>query len=210
MQYCYNCMSEINTDEKCPHCGFDFASGDYVVQPHQLKPGTKVHDRYVIGKVLGEGGFGITYVGIDEILGIKVAIKEFYMSGFVNRNNTYSPSVSYETGEKGALFQKNKEKFYLEARVLAKFSYSDGIVHVRDFFNENETAYIVMDFIEGKNLKEILKEKKTLSVRETANIILPILEALKEVHKANIIHRDISPDNIIVSNDAGVKSPTTF
>ena len=201
MPYCYGCMKELNTNGKCPYCGFDLHNGTYVIQPHQLKPGTKLRDRYIIGKVIGEGGFGITYVGLDDFFGVKVAIKEFYMSGFVNRNNTYSAKVSAETGEKRILFEKNRERFYAEAKVLVKFSQIDGISKVRDFFYENDTAYIVMEYLQGRTLQSILKEKKTLSVDETIKIVKPILKALEVVHKENIIHRDISPDNIIITND---------
>ena len=199
MTYCYNCMSKVNDDGKCEICGF--TQDYYEIQPHQLMPGYKLRDRYAVGKVLGEGGFGITYIGMDEFFDEKVAIKEFYMTGFVNRNNTYSAKVSAETGDKGELFNRNREKFYDEAKVLVKLGREDGIVKVRDFFYENETAYIVMDYLEGKTLKDFLKERKTLSVEETLQMFNPILNALSKVHERNIIHRDISPDNIIITED---------
>ena len=199
MTYCYNCMSKVNDGGKCEICGF--TQDYYEIQPHQLMPGYKLRDRYVVGKVLGEGGFGITYIGVDEFFDEKVAIKEFYMTGFVNRNNTYSARVSAETGDKGELFERNREKFYDEAKVLVKLGKEDGIVKVRDFFYENETAYIVMDYLEGKTLKDLLKERKTLTVDETLQMVEPILTALSKVHAQDIIHRDISPDNIIITED---------
>ena len=202
MKYCYSCMKELNTEGKCPYCGFDINT--YEIEPHQLKPGTVLRDRFVVGRVIGEGGFGITYVGIDNVLRLKVAIKEFYMSGFVNRNNTISSKVSYETGSKKELFEKNREKFIQEARTLALFVNTEGIVDVRDFFYENNTAYIVMSFVEGDTLKYRLKEKNKLSVDETLAIVKPIMRALKKVHEQNVIHRDISPDNILLSKDGKV------
>ena len=202
MPYCYGCMKEVNTEGKCPYCGFDI--NEYEVQPHHLKLGTILRNRFVVGKVIGEGGFGITYVGIDNVLRLKVAIKEFYMSGFVNRNNTISSNVSYETGSKKDLFEKNREKFIQEARTLALFINTDGIVDVRDFFNENNTSYIVMDFVEGESLRSYLQKKNRLSVDETLFTMMPIINALKKVHAKNVIHRDISPDNILLSNDGKV------
>ncbi len=202
-KYCYNCMNETNENGKCSYCSFDL--NEYEIQPHQLIPGTILNERYVVGKVLGEGGFGITYVGLDETLGLKVAIKEFYMTGFVNRNNTISCHISAETGAKGELFKVRREKFYDEARVLARFNTEPGIVSVRDFFYENDTAYIIMDFIEGITLKDYLKEKKRLSVQEALTIMSPIFDSLEAIHNAGIIHRDISPDNIILMNNNQVK-----
>ena len=199
MTYCYNCMSKLNNKGKCDRCGS--LEEAYVVQPHQLKPGYVLRDRYLIGNVIGEGGFGITYIGLDTFFGKRVAIKEFYMTGFVNRYNSFSAKVSAETGEKGELFNRNREKFYEEARTMVRFCDIDGIVQVKDFFYENETAYIVMEYIEGRTLQSILKEKKKLSVEETLEIFKPILNALEVVHAENVIHRDISPDNIIITED---------
>ena len=199
MKYCYNCMAKLNDGEICRKCSA--VTGSYEVQPHHLMPGLKLRSRYIVGNVIGEGGFGITYIGMDEYFDEKVAIKEFYMKGFVNRNNTYSPSISSETGNNGELFSRNKEKFLDEARVLVKVGKEDGIVKVRDFFYENNTAYIIMDYLEGKTLKDLLKDKKVLSVEETLNLLKPILFALAKLHSQNIIHRDISPDNIIITED---------
>lgn len=109
MAVCFGCMSEIGDSDRCPHCGFTMK--DYEIQPHQLMPGSILHERYVVGKILGEGGFGITYVGADGMLGTRVAIKEFYMTGFVNRNNSVSNSVVPETGSKKEQFEKTKRDF---------------------------------------------------------------------------------------------------
>ena len=202
MNYCYGCMYPKDSEGICPHCGFDETK--HMVYSHQLPMGTVLHDRYLVGKVMGEGGFGITYIGLDQTLELRVAIKEFYMTGFVNRNNSVSFSVSAEIGKNEELFQKNRAKFYSEAKTLAKFSRVDGIVNIRDFFNENDTAYIIMDYLEGKTLKNVLKEKKKLSVEETLSITKPIFSALSAIHKTNIIHRDISPDNIIISTEGKI------
>ena len=201
--YCYKCMSPISSVDDACSCGF--VSSSYSAEPHQLQAGSMLRDRYYIGKVLGEGGFGITYVGCDTVLNLKVAIKEFYMSGYVNRNNTISASVAASQGNAEELFAKNRQKFLGEARVLAKFANELGIVGIRDFFEENNTAYIVMDFLEGETLREYLKKTRKMPWRDTIQTITPILNSLKHVHDENIIHRDISPDNIMITSDGKVK-----
>ncbi len=202
-RYCLNCMAPIEEGNVCDKCAAEFAQ--YECLPHHLRPGMILKDRYIIGKVLGEGGFGITYIARDSVLDIKVAIKEFYMSGFVNRNNTVSARVSIGNGTTAETFVKNKDRFLSEARVLAKFADEEGIVGIRDFFLENDTAYIIMDFLEGITLKDYLTERGKISVEETANILQPIMNSLSKIHEYNIIHRDISPDNIMLLKNNKVK-----
>lgn len=167
--------------------------------PHQLPPGTVLNGKYVIGKTLGQGGFGITYLGWDLVLDTRVAIKEYYPSGAVTRNCTLSRSVQEFQGPKQAFFDKGKEKFVKEARILAKFSGSPQIVQVRNFFQENNTAYIVMEFLAGITLKDYTGQcGGKITARELLPLLKPIITALGEVHKAGLIHRDISPDNLML------------
>ena len=204
MQYCYGCMKPIETDDHmCGACGFDARA--YVVAPHHLPPGTVLHERYLLGKVLGEGGFGITYVGRDTLLDMKVAVKEFYMNGYVNRNNTVSYEVLASVGTGSDLFAQNKAKFIEEARVLARFSNEVGIVGIRDFFEENGTAYMIMDFIEGTTLRTYLEKKGKMPMRDVITIMEPVMHALQHVHEQNVIHRDISPDNIMITPEKQIK-----
>ena len=134
-QYCWKCMAMLDrSTEDCPSCGFSAAS--YRVEPHHLPPGTMLSARYMVGKVLGEGGFGITYVGLDTRLSRKIAIKEFYMSGYVSRYHTFSCEVQVSTGEKESVFRKNRDRFLDEAKVLASFSEESGIVGIHDYFME--------------------------------------------------------------------------
>ena len=198
---CCGCMEHVGEGQPCS-CGFD--GSVYRTAPHHLIPGTLIRNRYVLGKVLGEGGFGITYVGRDAVLDLKVAVKEFYMTGYVNRNNTFSPMVDVSVGQHAEQFLKNKEKFLKEARVLAKFANEKGIVGIRDFFEDNNTAYIVMDFLTGETLKSHLKEVGKLSWQETIKLMTPVINSLAQVHKQNIIHRDISPDNIMLTDKGEV------
>ena len=202
--FCPDCMAELNNNGRfCPKCGFDRAA--YTTEPHHLIPGTVLRGRYRIGRVLGEGGFGITYVGWDTVLNLKVAIKEFYMTGYVSRMNTCSASVRVSGSTHGEAFQKNRERFLDEARVLARFAEEEGIVGIRDHFEENNTAYIVMSFLSGVTLKEYLKQKGKLNWESTCRILMPVLRSLSEVHKQGIIHRDISPDNIMLTDRGQVK-----
>ena len=203
-KYCFGCMQHVeDPGQVCPYCGFDPAG--YEIDPHQLQPGTILHDRYMVGKVIGEGGFGITYVGRDTLLDMKVAVKEFYMNGFVNRNNTVSMLVQASVGTNAELFEKNKEKFIDEARVLARFADEDGIVGIRDFFEENNTAYMIMDFLEGQTLRSYLEKNGKIPTDDVIRIMRPVMNSLQNVHDNNVIHRDISPDNIMMLKNGRVK-----
>lgn len=200
---CYGCMEYLQPGLETCSCGFD--QDTYETEPHHLTPGTLLKERYLVGRVLGEGGFGITYVGRDTVLDMKVAVKEFYMSGYVNRNNTYSTLVRASVGSHQELFEKNKEKFLTEARVLARFATEEGIVGIRDFFQENNTAYIVMDFLTGETLRDCLSREKSFTWQRTLDVMRPVINSLGNVHGHNVIHRDISPDNIMLTTDGKVK-----
>lgn len=204
VQFCPGCLRDTEFENGvCAKCGFDM--NGYTVMPHHLVPGTLVKQRYKIGRVLGEGGFGITYIGIDTVLNLKVAIKEFYMSGYVNRNHDASPNVFATLGTHRDTFEKNREKFLNEARVLAQFYGEAGIVGVRDFCEENGTAYIIMDFLNGVDLKTYLDQKGRLAPEEAVKLLMPVMTSLQHVHAEGIIHRDISPDNIMVMEDGSTK-----
>ncbi len=203
MRVCPNCLAPLGEESVCARCGFDSAS--YTVLPHHLVPGSLVKQRYQVGRVLGEGGFGITYVGRDTVLNLKVAIKEFYMAGYVNRNHDASDTVFATLGTHRDTFTKNKEKFLSEARVLARFYEEPGIVGVRDFCEENGTAYIIMDFLDGVTLKDYLEQKGRLAPADAVALLMPVMRSLERVHADGIIHRDISPDNIMVLPDGRTK-----
>ncbi|MBQ3867825.1 MAG: protein kinase, partial [Clostridia bacterium] len=199
MNYCIHCMNEIEQDAReCPHCG---KAQNAEIPAHHLLPGTLLQGRFLIGAALGEGGFGITYIGRDQQLDMRVAVKEYYPNGYATRSNTASPLISIATaGDRKAFFENGKERFLREARVLARFSSEDGIVTVRDFFEANNTAYIVMEYLEGQTLKEYLKKRGRMSAGQALNLMLPVMKSLREVHKQGLIHRDIAPDNIMLVN----------
>ena len=172
---------------------------------HYLKKETKLNGRYIITSVLGEGGFGITYYGVDDLFGNEVAIKEFFPQGIVTRNNEYTDNVTVTYAKQDEAFLAGKKRFIGEARVMAKFNGNQGIVNVTDFFEANNTAYIVMEYLDGITLKEYLKGNRQIPVDELMGLLAPLLESLDDVHQSGLIHRDISPDNIMVLKDGSVK-----
>lgn len=201
---CMGCMEEYEGNGACPHCGFDLEN--YNVVPHQLMPGTVLNGKYILGKALGEGGFGISYLGWDLNLEYKVAIKEYYPISYVTRHAAHTPVVTVTSGSRREFYQKGLDQFVEEARRLAKFSGLPGIVLVRDYFQENGTAYIVMEFAEGQTLKKILQNHNgSLPANHVFGMMRPVIQSLREIHKIGLIHRDISPDNIMVDTDGRVK-----
>ena len=143
---CLACMYDRGENQICPVCGWDenreFPPGQ------NLPPGTILQNKYLIGRVLGQGGFGITYLAWDMDLNIKLAIKEYLPRDFATRS-LGETEVSLYTGDSSRFFEEGREKFLEEARTLARFEEHPNIVSVRDFFRENKTAYFVMSYIEG-------------------------------------------------------------
>ncbi len=200
---CTHCMKEIN--EKSEYCPFCDKAVSEPNPPHRLAAGTLLNNRYLVGNTLGEGGFGITYVGYDQTLDIKIAIKEYFPSGCATRNNTISNEVTLNISRQKEYYKNGKERFLQEARSIARFSKERGIVDVRDFFTENNTAYIVMEFLEGTTLMQHLREEGIFPPGELLDMMLPLMHTLEKMHKAGIIHRDISPDNIMMESDGSLK-----
>lgn len=166
------------------------------VLPHQLPPDTLLANRYRLIRVLGEGGFGITYEGWDETLQMRVAVKEYFPRAFVTRHQRESKDITIPGGESMIAFEKGKAAFLNEARTLAQFQQDPNIISVTNFFEENRTAYIVMEFLDGQDLKDLLAKRGTLSFRETLDLLQPIMKSLSILHEHGLIHRDISPSNI--------------
>lgn len=200
IDFCFSCMKDKQGSEICPHCGY---KGDYEVPAHHLAPGSILNGKYIIGNAIGEGGFGITYVGFDLNLDRKVAIKEYFPSGIVTRNGC--DTITVFTGDSQQYFMEGREKFINEAKALARLNNLPGIVAVIDFFMENGTSYIVMEFIEGKPMKSMLRERIRMDSEDVFNMLKPLIQSLSEIHKTGIIHRDISPDNIMITNDSNIK-----
>ena len=170
-----------------------------------LRKGTRLIGRYTIEGVLGQGGFGITYLGMDELHKKKVAIKEFFPQGIVTRNIEYEDTVTVTLVGEKENYDKGKERFLKEAQTMAMFSKDKGIVKALDFFEINNTAYIVMEYLEGVTLKQYLRENERIDAEDLVELLVPLIEALDEIHSQGLIHRDISPDNIMVLPDGRIK-----
>ena len=200
---CMGCMELFGDEFKiCPHCGY--IEGTLAEEAIHMEPGTLLYDRYIIGKVLGFGGFGVTYIGWDGKLEQKVAIKEYLPSEFSTRMPGQS-TVTVFNGDKSEQFRDGLNKFVEEAKRLAKFQNEPGIVKVFDSFTENETAYIVMEFLDGETLTEYLKREHTIPEEDAVNMLMPVMNSLQVVHQEGILHRDIAPDNIFLTKTGEVK-----
>lgn len=195
---CLSCMKDAG--EKFEHCPFCGAPANVENQFHQLAPKSVLNGRFVVGKTLGQGGFGITYAGYDITTDTKVAIKEFYPDGGVSRQKDLYTILPYSEKKTEELFADGRTKFLKEAQKLVKFTNIEGIVQVKDYFEENGTAYIVMEYVEGPTLIQYLnKLGQPILPSDLYALLTPIFDALEQVHAQGILHRDISPDNIIVS-----------
>ena len=201
---CLQCMKEYHSDyEMCPFCGY--VQNTEPKELYFLRPGTVIADRYVVGVSIGSGGFGITYKAWDRTLSKIVAIKEYYPAGLVNRVPGEKKMIIY-SGSRERECANGKVRFLDEARNMAKFNTHPNIINVYDFFEENNTAYIIMEFLDGENYKEYIKKQGgRVSVDKALEVTRAVLEALSEVHKSGILHRDISPDNIFICRDGRIK-----
>lgn len=187
----------------CPYCGEERTLKPK--EPYFLTPGTLIADRYEIGVSIGSGGFGITYKAWDRTLSKVVAVKEYYPAGLVNRVPGEKKLIVY-SGNREKECTNGMVRFLEEARNMAKFNTHPNIINVYDFFEENNTAYIVMEFLDGVNYREYIKEQGgRVSLDKALDVTQAVLSALSEVHKNGILHRDISPDNIFICSDGQTK-----
>ncbi len=202
MNVCYNCFKEHNGGV-CPFCGYS-VSHDRGKYPLALPHGTILAGRYILGRVLGQGGFGITYVAKNYQTKEVVAVKEYFPETMATRIN--SNTVSSYTDERAESFKYGMECFLNESKTLAEFIGNPNIVRVYSYFEENSTAYFVMEYVTGRSLQTYLKNNGgKISVQTAKNILFPIMDALSDVHSKGIIHRDISPDNIYITSEGKVK-----
>ena len=203
---CINCMREMKSQTGvCEYCGFDERKYDF--PQHHMRPFTILAGKYLIGTAIGEGGFGITYIGMDLELEARVAIKEYYPQGAAARDSrTNDGTVRSYSENTRTFFEEGREKFINEARTIAKFRELPEIVGVIEFFRENQTAYIVMEYLEGQTLKQYLKANGgKISADELLRMMKPLISSLGKIHSQGLIHRDISPDNIMLMKDGSIK-----
>ena len=209
MKICFGCFEQYDDSfDICPHCGY--AEGTEPELATYMRPGAILNERYVIGRALGHGGFSVTYLAWDALLLHKVAIKEYLPSEYATRRPGESRLTIF-SGKEGEYFQFGKEKFLDEAKRLSAFQNEAGIVHVYDCFSANETAYLVMEYLDGITLSEYLKKEAAVSPQgriapeKAISMLTPVMLSLQRVHDSGMIHRDIAPDNIMLLKDGGVR-----
>jgi len=202
-QYCLGCMEVSGDVAVCPFCGY--VAGQEVDSLLHLSPGIVLKERYLVGRVLGDGGFGITYLGRDLVLDSKVAVKEYFPSGLAVRMRG-EPTVFPASASFKQDYNFGLERFLDEARLVRKFKDHPNIVSVEDFFPEHDTAYMILEFLDGMTLEKFIeKEGGKIDWQSAVNCLMWVMDAMREVHAAGVLHRDISPDNIFLVRSGHVK-----
>ncbi len=199
---CPYCFEAKRGGVLCLVCGYDEIEG---ARPGvHLSAGTLLQGRYVIGRLIGQGGFGATYLGWDERLQVKVALKEYFPVSLAGRaeGGALKPYVEAHIGT----FRDGIVKFIEEARTLTRLRYVKEVVEVLDHFEANGTAYLVMELLIGRTLQRyLLEEGGSIDYRRALGLMLPIAKAVHEVHRLGLVHRDISPDNIFLLDGGEAK-----
>lgn len=199
--YCMGCMHKLDWDGRCHYCGFDERN---YKKDQQLGLHTRLKNgEYMIGRQLGQGGFGITYIGMDTTLLQTVAIKEYFPFGAVRRNDRNEIELYDEKYRKD--YEKGLESFLCEGRILARFSNLTAVVGVKNFFHENNTAYLVMDYVEGLSVREYVKNHGVLSPDRTLFLVQQVIADMQMIHHKQVLHRDVSADNLIITHNGSLK-----
>lgn len=202
---CLGCLRQIDLrDDRCPFCGFDPLR---VQNPRYLRVGTKLNDRYVVGKKLGEGGFGITYTGYDIVKKTPVAIKEYFPAGIAGRDTSLGRNNDLQVydGRNGKRYEEGLERFAREGKTQSQLKHLEHVVNVYDYFEENRTGYLIMEFVPGITVHERVEREGVFSPEEMMITIRPLLKDLAIIHSKDLLHRDISPENIMLRPDGVTK-----
>ncbi len=193
-------LQNVDSATVCRACGAALAASVAAPSSQVLAPGTRLKGgAFSVGKVLGQGGFGITYLGADVTLGRSIAIKEFFPNGCVRQSATVQPGGVMTIMD----YQHARGRFLDEARTLARFQHP-GIVQVYASFEENNTAYMTMELVKGRTLQSLIEERGLLPEDEAVGYVVQAGEALAVVHGANLLHRDVKPDNLMVAEGGRV------
>lgn len=197
---CKNCFSFIGrSNGKCPVCGY--IKGDD--EPSALPRGTRLAGRYIVGGSIGRGGFGITYLAYDTRNGETVAVKEYFPTMLARRGS--SCHVVPGSEKNAEQFNIGAEKFFDEAELVRRFNGNPNIVSIYECFYENNTAYYVMEYLDGITLENYVKKYGALTPAQTLYIVDKLTMALVVLHSGEVLHRDISPDNVMLCRDGSVK-----
>jgi serine/threonine protein kinase len=201
---CPNCFAPLNGRSSCPRCDYNYNN---VKQPiGVLEPFTALSNRYLVGRVLGKGGFGVTYISKDIVSNKSCAIKEYMPAEYSKRESGTKNINPFSDNKSRYVFNHGREKFVEEARTLYKLKEDPIVVDIWDYFNENNTAYLVMELLEGMDLRKRAKlNHGTIDPSFAKDVFLTVASSLMEIHKKNILHRDLSPENIFVTNNNEIK-----
>lgn len=203
MKLCMGCMNEIEDHlSTCPYCGFNETT--LRQESYYLDPGTIIGGKYIVGRVLSYGGHTVSYMGMDAEKNRKVIVKEYLPSDFSTRSEG-EKEVTIYSGDGQQQFEQGLTNFLNEANRIQHLQNINGIAKVYDCISENETGYVISEYVEGHTLKEILETGKRYSAEEAADFIRKILQGLVEVHRMDIVHCDISPETIMITSSGDIK-----
>lgn len=203
MKLCMGCMEQIEDHlTVCPHCGFNETTLRQA--SYYLDPGTIIGGRYILGRVLSYGGHTVSYLGMDAKIDRKVIIKEYLPSDFSTRS-AGEKEVTIYSGDGQIQFEKGLTNFLNEANRIQHLQDTEGIAQIYDCIAENDTGYVISEYVEGRTLKEVLDSGKKYSSKEAKSFIKKILRGLAQVHKLNIVHCDISPETIMITDSGEIK-----
>ena len=203
MDFCPHCMYPAS-GPVCKRCGkpTSWTPGEQQLPAGTMLDGSGLH-RYLTGAAIGEGGFGITYIAVEPDSGKRVAVKECFPVQCAVRaadGKRVEPKPGMSSQLQGAL-----NSFLDEARLLAKQTELKSVVQVEDFFSTNGTAYLVMEYLDGVTLSDKMKAEGRLPAQQLLSMLRPLMEDIGKLHASGIIHRDISPDNIMWMPDNTLK-----
>lgn len=205
-EYCLHCCRHKKRINGCEECGSEAIGIEEENHPLFLPRNTLLDNRYIVGRCIGHGGFGVTYLGIERTLGLRVAIKEYLPRNIAFRDTSSMTVRPFEKSEQ--YFHLGLEKFLEEAKLLAHFSGHPNIISVIGFFRDTErnTGYLIMPYLEGQTFAKIQQEKGgSIPEDQVIRLCISVLTGLDAIHQAGIIHRDIKPENLYLTNDGQIK-----
>ncbi len=201
---CPNCFMPISGSTICPNCGNDYSKNKQFAGV--LPVFTLLNNRYLVGRVLGKGGFGVTYIAKDIISNNICAIKEYMPSEYSTRSGGTQSIVPFSDDKARFVFTHGREKFMEEAKTLLKLRNNPTVVDILDYFTQNNTAYLVMEYLDGQDLRKLARSSGGKLDPEFAKMVfVTIASSLMEIHRINILHRDLSPENIIATSNGRIK-----
>lgn len=203
LNMCDFCFEPIKDGSKCHKCGLSHET--YKPSPGLLKPGANLMGKYIIGRALGRGGFGATYIAYSNDHAKAVAVKE-YLPVSISYRSTGEETVAIVSEEKRDLFERGAKSFFEEAKTISKFRNNKNVVSVYEFFYANGTVYYSMEYLDGMDLKKYVSlNGGKLNQSKVLKIVREICNALISIHSTQTLHRDISPDNIFICSNGDVK-----